>query len=173
MKTVRTLVVTAAMVALTATAQANLVSQGNGTVLDTTTNLIWLENWNVNGFKDWATQMAWAQNLNFAGSSDWVLPSQSEYAALYAEVGDLSSVSAFTNVGRDYYWTGTEYTPGYQAFTYYPDLGWPAYNTEVSPMYAVAVRPGDVIASVPEPETLALVLLALGAVTLTRRRRPH
>jgi hypothetical protein len=35
-------------------------------------------------------------------------------------------------------------------------------------LYALAVRPGDVVADVPEPQTLAL--LALGAMAVTRRR---
>jgi hypothetical protein len=39
-------------------------------------------------------------------------------------------------------------------------------------LYAVAVRLGDVAAPVPEPQTLALVLLALGATVVARRRRP-
>ena len=39
----------AAMVALTGASQAALVSNPEGTVTDTTTNLIWLQNWNVNG----------------------------------------------------------------------------------------------------------------------------
>jgi hypothetical protein len=51
-------------------AQAALVSNGNGTVADTNTNLIWLQNWNVNGSKDWGVQKSWANNLSFAGSND-------------------------------------------------------------------------------------------------------
>ena len=38
--------------------------------------------------------------------------------------------------------------------------------------YAMAVRTGDVAAAVPEPQTLALALLALGATALARRQRP-
>jgi PEP-CTERM motif len=37
--------------------------------------------------------------------------------------------------------------------------------------YALAVRPGDVSAPIPEPQTLALMLLGLGAVALAARRR--
>ncbi len=36
----------------------------------------------------------------------------------------------------------------------------------------VAVRPGDVAASMPEPRTGALVMMALGAALVARRRRP-
>jgi len=37
--------------------------------------------------------------------------------------------------------------------------------------YAGAVRPGDVAAAVPEPQTLALVMLALGATMVFRKGR--
>jgi len=37
--------------------------------------------------------------------------------------------------------------------------------------YAVAARPGDVAAAVPEPQTLALVMLALGATMVLRKGR--
>ena len=37
--------------------------------------------------------------------------------------------------------------------------------------YAVAVRPGDVAVAVPEPGTLGLMLAALGAGAVVRRRR--
>lgn len=70
MKNLKTCVAAAAMVALSGTAQAELVSLGDGTVKDTNTNLIWLQNWNVNGPKDWGTQKAWAEGLDFADSTD-------------------------------------------------------------------------------------------------------
>lgn len=40
-------------------------------------------------------------------------------------------------------------------------------------MLALAVRPGDVAATVPEPQTYGLVLMALSALLLARRRRPR
>ena len=49
-------VLLAAMATLTGAAQAVLTDQGNGTVLDTNTNLIWLQDWEVNGRGNWATQ---------------------------------------------------------------------------------------------------------------------
>lgn len=160
------------MVALTCTAQAALVSQGDGTVKDTNTNLIWLQDWNVNGEQNWVTQKAWAETTldGFAGSNDWVLPSISEYA-LFRAYGDLTSnLLPFVNVYARY-WSGTESVPGIDAWAFSPGFGFQSSGSMDVPLYAVAVRPGDVTASVPEPQTLVLVLLALGATVVARRRR--
>jgi hypothetical protein len=94
------------------------------------------------------------------------------------QVGDtaeqIANLALFSNVqSTTFYWSGTEYAPA-------PNLAWgfnTAYGDQYNglfkgfPFYAVAVRPGDVTASVPEPQTLALALLALGATAVARRRR--
>jgi hypothetical protein len=135
-------------------------------VLDTRTNLIWLQNWNVNGSANWATQNGWAESLSFANSNDWRLPETSEYAALFTAYGDLTKVKEFENVQPIFYWSGTEITPGKFAWLLNPVTGLqnPAFQSDQ--IFAVAVR------AVPEPQTLALALLALGAMVVARRRRP-
>lgn len=172
MKTLKTWAAAAAIVALTGTAQAALVNLGDGTVRDTNTNLIWLQDWNVNGAADWSTQKAWAETTldGFAGSNDWRLPEISEYAALLAAYGDLSAVTNFKNVQSAYYWSGTEFAPGVP-WGFFSALGLQLMFGPDGWLYAVAVRPGDVTASVPEPQTLALALLALGATVVARKRR--
>ena len=176
MKVLKSLAAAAAMVALSGTAQAALVSLGNGTVRDTNTNLIWLQNWNVNGPANWGEQKTWAETTldGFAGSNDWRLPEISEYGALFTAYGDLSQVTQFMNVQRnDPYWSGTESLPGVLAWSFFPGIGLQLDSGDQGfQLFAVAVRPGDVAASVPEPQTLALALLALGAMVVARRRRP-
>ena len=72
-----------------------------------------------------------------------------------------------------FYWSGTEFaTIPFDAWVFSTTNGFRINIGKVLPLYAVAVRPGDVAASVPEPQTLALALLALGATVVARRRRP-
>lgn len=73
----------------------------------------------------------------------------------------------------DEYWSGTEYArnPG-RAWGFATYIGLQGDGRKIDAVYAVAVRPGDVGAPVPEPQTLALVVLALGATVVARRRRP-
>ena len=172
MKTLKIWVAVAATVAMAGTAQGALVSLSDGTVQDTNTNLIWLQNWNVNGAANWATQKAWAEGLDFAHSDDWRLPGITEYANLFTAYGDLTSNTLpFVDVQTGIYWSGTEFAPGITAWLFFPDLGNQYDDSETYRFFAVAVRPGDVTAPVPEPQTLALALLALGATVVARRRR--
>lgn len=165
----------AVIMALAGSAQSALVGLGDGTVKDTNTNLIWLQDWNVNGLGNWTTQKNWAENLDFAGSSDWVLPSIDQVSALKRSYGNLGGVSAFTNVQTTdpfFYWSGDE-GPSGTAVGFLPS-GTTGGSPKSLQYFAVAVRVGDatVPVSVPEPQTLALVLLAWGAAAVARRRRP-
>ena len=151
------------------TARASLVNLGNGSVQDTTTNLIWLYDWDVNGTKAWATQVAWADDLNFAGADDWRLPTIDQYLRLWVDVeGPIGLDEHFVNVRQFHYWSSTEILPGSLAFTFRADNGVPHELPEDIGFFAVALR-------APEPATLALVgaaLLGLAATTRKRRDAP-
>ena len=85
----------------------------------------------------------------------------------------IANLALFSNVQSTDYWSGTEYAPiPGVAWYFYTGDGLQNYYVKGNALYAVAVRPGDVVASVPEPQTLALALLALGATVVARRRRP-
>lgn len=109
--------------------QAELHDNGDGTITDTATGLMWLKNANMVGQKTFEQAKQWAEGLDFAGHSDWRLPTgqnpdgtvcnsrpngasctQTEFATLY--FGHLIMTfnqGPFENiVGREY-WTSTEW----------------------------------------------------------------
>ena len=65
-----------------APAQATLIDNGDGTVSDTSTGLMWLKDANyaktsgydADGKMTWYDAMTWASGLNYAGYTDWRLP---------------------------------------------------------------------------------------------------
>jgi PEP-CTERM motif len=93
--------------------------------------------------------------------------------ALFNAYGNLTTVSEFTNVqSSGVYWSGTEVNADLAVF-FNPVDKFAFASERENLLFAVAVRPGDVTAPVPEPQTLALTLLALGATVVARRRRPR
>lgn len=185
---------------------------------DTTLNVTWLRNANVNGTMDWTTANAWADNL-VTGSggttiSDWRLPtmadpaavalwsndgtnagynvatSSSEMASLFfSTLGNksyldtngnpqagygLTNAGSFQSMQSHYYWLGTEYAPyTNDAWNFGTYDGHQGADGKGNQIYAMAVRPGDVMAPVPEPETYAMMLLGLGVIGAISRRRPR
>ncbi len=111
---------------------AQMVDNGDGTITDMSTNLMWLKDAS-NGQADWAGAQAWASNLTFAGHTDWRLPSginssdgqvcnsqpaganctETEFGSLYFGYGvlNLYTSGVFENVAWASYWTSTEFPP--------------------------------------------------------------
>ena len=201
MKTLRTWVAAAALLALTGAAQSALVSRPGGMVYDSTLNITWLADWNQAGPMDWTTANDWANDLVYGGFDDWRLPtslnadatgpcggldcSGSEMGHMFynnwgATAGsdfslgtNAANLALFSNVQSSIYWSGTEdaLNPG-RAWAFRLSSGQQAVAIKGFALSAVAVRPGDVAATVPEPQTLALALLALCVTVVVRRRRP-
>ena len=172
-----------AAVVMVGSAQAALMLQGNGSeVLDTKTGLLWLKDWNANatngGLNNWSDSKDWAAGLTVGGAAagDWRLPEIDEYVGLYSDLdvgGTLAGLQkVFDNVQSYVYWSGTEVAPGGDAWSFSTFDGFQYDNFQVNELYAVAVRPGDVAAGIPEPQTLGLVGLALGAAVFALRKRP-
>lgn len=76
---------------MTPFAQAALVDNGDGTITDTDTGIIWLQDANyafTSGYDDdglmtWDEAMTWAKNLDFAGYTDWRLPNAHDQGSSY------------------------------------------------------------------------------------------
>lgn len=157
--------------ALNGAANAGLVNQGDGTVLDDATGLVWLHNWTTNGPNVWGIHKAWADELVFAGHDDWALPSIDQLVALHTSFGYAGLTASFSNVlaSNRLWWSGTE-TDASHAYRFRATVGSAIISGKGdTTYYAVAVR--DSRAAVPEPHSLALISLALVAAAAVRRRR--
>jgi len=83
----------------------------------------------------------------------------------------LKNTGPFTNMQLGSYWSGSEYSPS-NAWRFFTE-GDQDLDGKSNALFAVAVRSGDVAASaVPEPGTVALLSLSLGALVMVSRRRP-
>nr|WP_316642385.1 PEP-CTERM sorting domain-containing protein [uncultured Roseateles sp.] len=156
---------------------------------NTTLDLTILNDWNI-GNGSWSAtaavgsaqalaESAGASQTNFKG---WFLPtgngalaagSGNQFRSIWNDAGgSFASVSAkFDGVQSGVYWSSTEYLPdSHYAWFFQTIVGYTYYGYEGSTVYALAVRPGDVTAAVPEPESYALMLLGLTGVLLARRR---
>ena len=71
------------------------------------------------------------------------------------------------------YWSGTAYAPDPASSAWYlsTDTGGQSYNLQNVGFHAWAVRPGDVAAPIPEPETYAMLLAGLGLLGVVAKRR--
>jgi hypothetical protein len=176
MKTLNTLVAAAALLGSMGASRAELIDLGDGTVRDTLSNLIWLQNWTVNGQKNWETQKAWAETAldGFAGSTDWRLPDINEARNLV----DTYDLNYFGNRTPFYIlggpiWSSTEYVDsraGAFAWFFYATGGSDLARQSSNAFWAVAVRNADVSA-VPEPKTYAMLILGISALVAMARRR--
>jgi len=153
---------------------------------------------NSNGRMGWDAAKTWANTLVVDGYSGWRLPtslnqdgtgpcggyncnsSEMGYmfyenwggvaGALYSPRMDTANFALFTNVQlRSDYWSGTDF---YDYASYFNTAGEQTSLKKRAAFFAVAVLDGDVAASVPEPGTVALLSLSLGALGLVSRRRP-
>lgn len=83
-----------------------------------------------------------------------------------------ANLALLSNIQPDAYWSGTQYTPIQSvALGFYTADGSQDIVGKSNGLFAVAVRDGDVAAAVPEPQSLALVLLALAAAVVAHRKR--
>ncbi len=121
-----------------------------------------------------------ASGSNVPGSS-------SEMASLFFDtLGNISMVNtsgysmgfqslntgSFENMKYDAYWLGTEYAPTpFAAWSFFTSYGSQGLSTKEQPFYAMAVRTGDVLTPVPEPETYAMLLAGLALMGGIARRR--
>jgi len=87
--------------------------------------------------------------------------------------GGQKNVGLVNNLQSTVYWSGTEYAPNLAslAWGFLASNGGQGSYYQTIEFYAWAVRPGDVAAPVPEPETYAMMLAGLGLLGFAARCR--
>ena len=153
---------------------------------------------NANGTMTWNTAQSWigAMNAsNYLGFNDWRLPtslspvgssctgylcSGSEMGHLYYFEGGLNGQSIasssilneyFTGMQSDNYWN-YEYAPLLDsAWSFSGANGWQNVYPSTNEYFAWAVRSGEVVSAVPEPQTYGMLLTGLAVIGFTMNRR--
>ncbi len=84
----------------------------------------------------------------------------------------LINAGSFQNMQTSVYWLGTEYASRTtNTWQFNTGMGWQYSFSKEQSLFATAVRPGDVLAPVPEPEAYAMLLAGLGVIGAVARRR--
>lgn len=109
----------------------NFVDNGDGTITDNATGLMWQQADDGNT-RDWENSLSYCENLTLAGHSDWRLPNAKELQSIieYTRCPDatnspaidpLFSCTSFNNPDGDpnygYYWTGSPLMDGPTPYT--------------------------------------------------------
>ncbi len=160
---------------------------------DTTLDITILNNWDL-GTGTWsaiaasgsAQALAASAGLAASGLTGWVLPTGdgeatagalNQYLSIWNSVGGSFGrlQGQFDRVQSGTYWSDSVWAAD-PSFTWafggaLPPNPYQGVATQVNTLFVVAVRPGDVAAAIPEPQTYALMLMGLGAVLLARRKR--
>lgn len=134
------------------------------TFYDTSLNITWLRDANVNGLMIWADAISWADNFSFGGYTDWRLPTSdqcngfgctgSEMGHLwYSELGNpaggpMTNTGDFQSVQPNFYLSSTRRLDGGTYFGFH--VGIQGY-VQPNPFFALAVRNGDVVQAPPSP----------------------
>jgi hypothetical protein len=94
----------------------NFVDNGDGTITDQATGLMWTQNDSGQAL-DWQNALDSAENLVFAGYNDWRLPNIRElqsivdYSGTFPAIDSLFNCTSITNEAGNsdygYYWSGT------------------------------------------------------------------
>jgi len=124
---------------MTGEAQAErFMDNGNGTVTDTVTGLMWTKNANLFGYLNWHDAMARCSSFSISGS--WRLPSKNELVDLYHA---MKGGHPFTGIQSSIYWSSTTVAEStdYACFVYMLH-GHMRTNVKISTAHVWPVRAG-------------------------------
>lgn len=125
--------------------EATFIDNGDGTILDRRTNLVWLKDANpAHTAMEWKDALEFCKNFSASGSRDWRLPSRAELNSLVkgidrSQVQEYLSEAGFLNV-RSWYWSSTVYS--IYVWSMNVEHGSEGFNFRTSFNYVWPVRAG-------------------------------
>ena len=124
----------------------HLTLNGDGTVTDTSTGLMWQQT-GPESSRTWEEALAYAEGLVFAGYDDWRLPNARELQSIvdYSEYLTAVNTSFFPNCRPSYYWSSSPSAYYlFSAWTVNFNAGYVSYyNKTDDHCYVRAVRGGQ------------------------------
>ena len=86
---------------------ASFTNNGNGTVTDNGTGLMWQQG--EPGYKTWANALTYCEGLSLGGQTDWRLPNITELESIIDDTKYEPAIDTayFPNAYADYYWSST------------------------------------------------------------------
>ena len=98
---------------------------GDDTVTDNNTKLIWSKDLNICGRKGWQDACSFCAGLSMAGHSDWRLPSMSEFNSIIDTKQHSPALPLghpFVNMQNESYWSSDQYQPDPYNYAWLVDL---------------------------------------------------
>ena len=149
---------------------APFTDNGNGTVTDTRTGLMWQKG--EPGYMDWASALSYCEGLELpsgSGQSDWRLPNVKELESLTDDTIYTPSLdtSFFPDVQASFYWSSTTLA-SYTYLAWYVDFDYGyTYNNipKDNNLYVRCVRGGRQSESLPLNTGWNLITLPLDPIT--------
>jgi len=123
----------------------HFTDNGDGTITDNLTQLVWQKIPNAN-LVTWEEAITYAEGLTLANALDWRLPNIKELQSITNELTTNPSVFApyFSNLGVHNYWSSTTLKPNTQnpssAWYWSTQYGITAYGSKTSTNYVLCVR---------------------------------
>ncbi len=124
------------------TIAAHFTDNGNGTITDNLTNLLWQKTPNTTA-STWEDALKYAENLTFASTSDWRLPNIKELQSINDESAIKPSINKtfFPSIGVTKFWSSTS-LPNQTTKAWYlsTQYGITTYDEKSVTNYVICVR---------------------------------
>ena len=130
----------------------HFTDNGNGTITDNLTQLVWQKVSNPNLFT-WENALVYAEGLNLATASDWRLPNIKELQSLNDETVSNPSVNTtfFPTIGVHNYWSSTSLPNQTSKAWYWSTIfGVTTYDTKTNTNFVICVRGIPVVLAINE-----------------------